>query len=280
MYKDTVIQVYRIVFHPLNDIIAPVFSSRLSFTLFTRFLEGSWVKRLEELHSSKTPLKPYRFSPVFAGNRALFKNKREKVLVLHGGKRYWFKVTLVGLEPELRLTDKLEVFNGEIVVDEIEVSRRNFMELAGSERINEFKIYFRSPTFLSPKLCLPPRVRVHTAYKVYRLYPQPCLWVRSLVLYWNKYAPRELVFRDGYKFSRLADIYLMETSHEIRHVTVYYSKDKELIEHRGFMGWIKYSVVDEDFSRKLLSLLRLAGLVGIGKSRSMGFGYVEVEYTR
>ncbi len=277
MKGDTIVQVYRIAFYPLNDIIVPVFSSRLSFTLFTKFLSEKWVKRLKELHESKTPMKPYRFSPIFAGNRALFKNSRDRIPVLHGGRRYWFKVTLIGLEPDFSLIDKVRVFGSEIIVDEVEVSSRSFKDLTMGGRINEFKIYFRSPTLLSPKLCLPPRVRVETQYKVYRLYPQPCLWVRSLILYWNKYAPSDLRFRNGYRFSRLADIYLMETSHEIGHVTAYYSKNKELIEHRGFTGWIKYSVIDREFSARLTPLLRLAELVGIGKSRSIGFGYVDIE---
>ena len=278
MSKGKVIQVYRIGFRPLNDIIIPVYSSKLAFTLFTRFINNKWIERLKRLHELKAPLKPYRFSPIFTGNNALFKNSRDNVLVLYRGKVYWFTVTLIGMEPEFSFKNELEVYGGVINLEEIEVFRKYFSDLVNEDEIDLFKIFFRSPTFLSPKLCLPPKVKVKTKYKVYRLYPQPCLWVRSLISYWNKYSPPNLKFKDGYRFSRLADIYLMETSYDIRQVTAYYSKNNELIEHRGFIGWIKYRVIDKEFSKRLAPLLRLAELVGIGKSRSIGFGYVNIEY--
>ena len=104
------------------------------------------------------------------------------------------------------------------------------------------------------------------------------MWFRSLVLYWNKYAPRELKFRDGYRLCRLGDVLLAETGYNVRPVTVVYGKGGRVIEHRGFVGWIKYRVVEEWFAKRIAPLLRLAELVGVGRSRSIGFGHVIVEY--
>ncbi len=268
---------YRFSFSPLEDVIVPGFSSKFSFTFFTRLLSDYWVDYLKKIHSSREPLKPYRFSPVFSGRNALFKRGRNHVVVLRAGGAYWFNVALIGFEPELDFRDRLRVFDKELVVDEIGFVRKEFGELVGGG-VESFKMIFLTPTLLSPKLCLPPRLRIETPMSVLRLYPQPCLWVRSLVLFWNKYAPKDLKLRDGYKLSRLADIYLMETGYDVKPITAYYTKNRELIEHRGFMGWIKYKIIDRDFAEKITPLLRLAQLFGVGRSRSIGFGYTNIEF--
>ncbi len=281
---ENTIYVIRVTFTPLNDIVVPVFSSKLSYMILRELLDTELMRLVDKKHSSKEPLKPYRVSTVFdAKGRALYKtSKSKRILMLKKGELYWFTSTIIsGFFKAYPVIPKsiVETRFGEVELVDVKVRAKYFKDIAGSSGIGNLRIRFLTPTLLSAKLCLPPRVRVETGFNVYRLFPQPCLWLRSLVLYWNKYAPRELRFRDGYRLCRLGDVLLAETGYNVRPVTVVYGKGGRVIEHRGFVGWVKYRVVEEWFAERIAPLLRLAELVGVGRSRSIGFGHVVVKYS-
>ncbi len=280
---ENVIYTIRVTFKPLEDIIVPAFSSKFSYTILRELLDDELRKFIDEKHSSREPLKPYRVSVVFnAKGKALYKTpSSRRILVLRKEWLYWFTSTLIldsfqvyPVIPKSSVKTKL----GEVELVDVKVTTRSFSDLVDSEQVNSLKISFVTPTLLSAKLCLPPRVRVDTVFNVYRLFPQPCLWLRSLVLYWNKYAPRGLRFRDGYRLCRFGDVLLAETEYSVRPVSVVYGKGGSVVVHRGFVGWVKYRVVEDWFAERIAPLLRLAELVGVGRSRSIGFGHVVVKY--
>lgn len=46
---------------------------------------------------------------------------------------------------------------------------------------------------------------------------------------------------------------------------------------RGFVGWIEFDIVYEKLKRAVTKYLLVASVLGIGRSRGIGFGEIRVE---
>ena len=110
----------------------------------------------------------------------------------------------------------------------------------------------------------------------YILFPHPFLIFWSLGTHWNTYAPPSLRIRDIWKLSYYAIHALMEVDYDLKPITAVYNGKKG---PRAFAGWViyKFRGVSKRLNQKLLRLLDYANYVGVGKSRSIGFGMTKIK---
>jgi len=263
---------------PMEDVIIPPFSTKVSKTILIQSINTSGSSRLLEEIYSKARYKSLVLSPVFSGSKPLMKLGRlaSPPLTLFKHRRYWFSVAVLGIEPALEIVDsissmadrRVDLFNRHVRVSLFELSVRHMAQLGLPEDTRYIKLQITTPMLLQ----LPPRPHVPVKHI---LFPMQHLMVRSLLEHWNMHAGLELAINDGV-LPAYAFYALREVDYEVVPVTVIYDESRR---PRGFIGWLLYHVWrgrKRKRHRSLLRLLDYANYVGIGRSRTMGFGIVSV----
>ena len=273
---------FRFSLIPLRDLIAPPLTSKL-----LKYCLDSGVPR-----KSFGSYGNVTYTQVFEDGRPLY-STGNSTIVLRGGVRYRASMVVVHeshdflnkflLNHEIRCSGPY----GDYVLglEEIEVRdmRSLFMDLS-----RVFKIVFLTPTILTVKLMTPPSLtsRVSKLPELHKLIPQPSFIFAYLLKLWNSYAsPEERIPKPAYNewahynIGRLADITLAELDYKIWPETVIVGKDKKgtLRKARGFKGWVIYkSIAPKNLHDTYAKLLTLATLTGIGRSRGIGLGQIQV----
>ncbi|MGC9104985.1 MAG: CRISPR system precrRNA processing endoribonuclease RAMP protein Cas6 [Thermoprotei archaeon] len=243
------------------------------------------------LLSSKEQYKPVQVTPVKVGNDYLIAGLKGKLSAMRAGEEGEIRVSLVGdfeFDDFDALTGDHHTDYGPFRFDLVDLTVLDPEELVWSG-VDTFTIRFETPTLLSSKLMIPPPLSEKLKGRVkpfYKLVPQPSLIFSSAVRLWNSLPidPKLKIVRGDeswtpYLIGREADYTFAEVGYEIRPVTVNLGRDERgrAREARGFMGRVKYKVIyrkgyERDFSR----LLPFIKLMGLGKSRGLGLGVVDV----
>lgn len=242
---------------PDSDLVVQALTSRVSKQVVFRWLGELPVGRFEG---------PVKFSFLFDGGRPLWGDGEEPV-VLRGGGRYRFFVVLdlerVGEDLALRFyspPSRVQLYGGyaslgleEVLLETVEPLERG---------------RFLSARFVTPALLQYPKPPRLKSPSVNSLYPQPRLVVLNLVQRARAYgveAPLSLYV--------YAPFDLVESTHAVRPAAVYVGPHHAV----GFVGPVLYRVNAPDRRWRWLSLLfSMARFIGVGRSTSMGFGWVEV----
>jgi len=273
-------------FTPEQDVVVPPFTSKVSKTILIQLLgDGSLLSGLRE--PGGLLRKPLVVSPILAGGSPLFKLQgQEGFIVLRANKRYSFTVSAIGsLASEKLLSclidelpcDGIRLFNTQVCLLGVNVVVRDLSEL-GLPDAPAYKITFKTPTVLQ----FPRPWRWRFKAPRYCLFPHPYLIVWSLVRHWNSLAPPSMRL-EPLRLSYYASYALIEADFNIRAVTAIYEKASSDRRRpsgpRGFIGWVlfEHRKGNEKLDRHLRALLDYANYVGIGKSRSIGFGMVSVK---
>lgn len=268
-------------FSPGENAVVPPFTSKVSKTILIQLLgDASLLSGLRE--PGGILRKPLVVSPVLKGGKPLFKVAgQDGFLVLRAGTRYSFKVSAIGEQAVgqvlsalmSRLSDNpdLKLFNTSISILGVDVILRDMAEL-GLPDAGAYRVVFRTPTMLQ----FPRPWRWRFKKVRYCLLPHPHLIVWSLARHWNSLAPLSLRL-DAWKLSCYANYALVEVDYDLKPVTAIYEKPAS--GPRGFVGWalFEHRKGNEKLDRRLRTLLDYANYVGVGKSRSIGFGMVSVE---
>lgn len=264
--------------HAEADIVIPPFSSKVTKTILIHGLNGAGSSKLLEEIRAKTRYKSLVLSPVFSGSKPLIKldMQNSSSLTLFRNRRYWFWVVVLGLEPALEIVDAVSsmadssmcLFSKPVKVSLYELTVRHMAQLGLPEDTRYLGLQFITPMLLQ----LPPRPHIPVKHI---LFPMQHLMIRSLLEHWNKYSGSELAINDNllpaYSFYALREV-----DYSVRPVTVVYDESRR---PRGFIGWVMYRIWKgrkRSRYRSLLKLLDYANYVGIGRSRTMGFGIVSV----
>ncbi|MCX8185029.1 MAG: CRISPR system precrRNA processing endoribonuclease RAMP protein Cas6 [Sulfolobales archaeon] len=276
------VQVVKIGVTPTADCVAPPATSKIM-----KYCFGEAIPR--KISSSIVNVS---ISMLFEGRRALYSTEGKKSpVVLKAGKTYSGRVTIVDSSTEfIERVNKLGldsfvcdsvygVFH--ISISEIEVTP---LEKVDMELPKVFKVVFNTPTILNSKLMSPPPLADKVA-ATHKLIPQPSFIFSHLLRFWNTYAPPEHKLGKPsewapYLLGRMADISLVELDYRVRAVTAIVGKDDRgrLRKSRGFVGWVIYeSKANKKLHSIVSKLLALASLVGVGRSRGIGFGHVSIE---
>jgi len=264
---------------PLNNVFLPPFTSKVTRTAFT-VLTGV-EPRLGRRRAS--------FSVLFRDGKPLYRTLRSKgknrggagdkgFMQARKGERLEARYSLLVEEPQPppSPTARFSLGGAEFmaVVEQIEVCE---VEEAGIEVPDRFMLRFLTPTLLP----VPGRGKLlqETGVKRrYRLVPDLPLALmlaahdlRKQGLNLLRNTPARIF---GWSYRALA-----EMDYRAKPVTALYTyrEGKPAVE-RGFTGWVSYELLDRDgrYLRDLGLLLGFALRFGLGKSRSIGFGHVEL----
>lgn len=270
-------------FTPERDVVVPPFTSKVSKTILIQLLgDASLLSGLRE--PGGLVRKPLVLSPVLAGGRPLFKLQgQEGFMVLRAGRRYSFSVSAIGSLASERFLDRivekmpsngLKLFNSQVSMLSVDVVVRDLAELCLPEA-DVYRVEFKTPTILQ----YPTPWRWGSKGARYCLFPHPHLMVWSLARHWNSLAPPGMRAPDIHRLACYANYALLEADYELRPVTVVYERGPGGSSGpRAFLGWVLYEhrKVSQKLDIWLKRLLDYANYVGVGKSRSIGFGMVEV----
>ncbi len=274
-------------FTPLSNIIIPPFSSKVSKTLFIRMFNVVGRETAEGLLSGKPAFKPLILTPVYwvSEKRFMFKvdgsEDLSKPLILLKNAKYRFYATFIGRSGELfsliQSLDsnlRLELFNGEVLIGDIGVEVKSFESFGLKCQGGFIRMEFKMPVLISfPKSWIKVDRRIPVRHS---LFPIPSFMVHGLAEHWNNYAPEGLKIPNVAKLRAYSNYSLVEQDYHIKPVTAVYDEKRR---PRGFMGWTLYEHrrLNKSLDEYLLKLLDYANYVGVGRSRSIGFGVVEVK---
>jgi len=216
-----------------------------------------------------------------SNGKPIFKFKKTQDFIeLKAGKPYEFHVSVIEKEFSKSLTYSLienynqtpiDILNAKAEITYMNINLKQMEELRLSNS-DAYHVEFKTPTILQ----MPKSLRWRFKGPRYVLFPHPYLMIWSLATHWNTYAPPSLRIHDVWKLAYYATHALMEVDYNIKPVTAIYTKGKG---PRGFIGWVLYKFrgVSKRLNEQILRLLDYANYMGIGKSRSIGFGMVEAK---
>jgi len=261
------------------EALVPPFTSKVSKTLLVKLLQASKLGDKLQL-PDKGARKPYAVTPLFAGDRALMKEEEglEPPLTVRPGEDYWFELRLVGSQAPALIgalasaPSLVEAFGSKALVAVDDLRFKSFDSM-GMPDSSLYKLSFLTPTLL--KVPQPPELKGKCEAK-HTLFPHSGLIAYSLASHWNKYSPDEHRVPSPETMATYAEHSLMEVDYRLRPFTAIYDERRR---PRGFIGWTLYRhrKLDEELDRQLRKLLDYANYVGIGRSRTTGFGVVRVE---
>jgi len=149
-------------------------------------------------------------------------------------------------------------------LEKVEVSKVDQLTLPDSRL---YRIEFLTPTLLQV-----PRPKFRRLRNRYVLFPYSPLLMASLTSHWNKFMHPAIVRTTGSR----ALYYFREVDYQLEPITVNYDNGSV----RGFVGWALFSLIARKGTKlrdMVRTLLGYANFVGVGKSRSIGFGEVEAK---
>ena len=273
---------------PLERCRVPSFSPKLVKTFIYLVPQLEIFRKLYEVRKG---LKPFSITPLFQGSKPLIGSQSHSV---EPGSRLWFRISIaiedpskieeiafenIVVKPSPRSKFLLSLRELEIVsVDNLS------MGLDGFDKV--VKIRFLSPTLLSTKLMAPPLPhflkRVERIRERYTLFPSPAHICCYLTKLWNTLFPSKPISRkatpewSAYFMGRLCEVAMVPVDYDVKPMTINYDRNRR---PRGFVGWTIFEIGDvgKKLLRKIDALLALGKYLGLGKSRSIGFGAIDIE---
>ncbi|MEM4462010.1 MAG: CRISPR system precrRNA processing endoribonuclease RAMP protein Cas6 [Candidatus Bathyarchaeia archaeon] len=277
MSENIIVKVL-VEFRLLSSIVSPPFSSKISRTLLYNILKETFDKSI----INNITYKPIILTPIIdlghPNYRFIFKTSKseERPIILKEMGRYGFYITIITKDiPIMKIVEALtpgkrvKIFTGEAIIENCQFDIRSFESL--NLQGDKIRIEFMTPTLLSfPK----GWIKVETPMR-HSLFPIPCFIIWSLAEHWNTYAPKNLAIKNVKKLAAYSNYALVELDHNIKPVTVIYDEKRR---PRGFIGWTLYEhrKLRTKLSTWINRLLEYANYIGIGRSRSIGFGSVRV----
>jgi len=273
----------------LRDTILPPFTSKV----VRYFVEVSKIfSSLRNILRQKYRLAPISISPLFIGNEPLFKSIDDHRLIsIRKGYALSFRIGIACSKPDfsIDLSNSWDILSTPYGDFEIRLANAfatsiDSLSIGLSGNHDFVKIRFMTPTLLSSKLMTPPidRIvrRVRRFPSKHILLPRPSYIFNYLVKLWNTLFPTKPIYLSenvewaSYFFGRICDIHISEIDHKIKPITVLYdiTKKGRPKKPRGFIGWIIYEIHNRKIIEKIDKLLALANILGIGRSRTIGFG--------
>jgi len=273
---------------PERRVCIDIYSSRLSKAFI--FLSKGF-RKVKELYSLKSSVKPLLLTPLRPVNGGRFILGGESTC-FEAGSNLYFSVSLASGDPgvlEDLAVDEVVQPEGwptrfRIYTERVEFAKVDDLSIGFTDPEKQaVKIVFRTPTLLPSKLMAPPldsfrkRLGEKNLYILYPSIGHICCYLAKLyhsstgVTLMGGPTPEWAAYFSG----RLCEAAAATLDLRIVPRTVRYDEKRSV---RGFTGWALY-VFNLRRSRavKIVDrLLALAARLGVGKSRSIGFGVVDV----
>ena len=281
-------------FTALRDAVLPPFTGRvLKHLLYT----SECLRGLRRLYDSRRSFKPVRLSVLRQGSRRLFQTvetaDRGPLRVRAGASMTGVVSAYTRGDPFSAVVDaagcsgRLAAPLDSLAFEAIEARVEEASQLtAGIEAGRPFKLVIHTPLLIDTKVMSPPPLigrRILKSRQAYRLLPTPAYIAAAATRLWLALVKGVTDLKAEawipYAVGRLSDILVAEIDYKIRPVTAIYGKDDngKLRKPRGATGYIILEILKPRLAPILDKTLALAQHLGLGKSRSIGFGEIEVK---
>ena len=278
-----------------SDAILPPFTSR---TVKSIVGKASCLESVRKLYSSRKSMKPVTLSPLYRGFKPLYVTltggggQSRPSMTVRGGEILKATISVYAGDSELLNSiledlascgERVDIGYASAYIEPLEVNMVRVEDLeSNAVSRGPFKLIIETPLILSTKVMTPPRLRgnkvIEETRDAYRLLPTPSYilsYAARLVMGLGKGPPDPKV---QYMVGRLADVMVSEIDYNVKPETALYSGKKgKFLKVRGVKGYVAYQILNERFKRISSKLLAIAELMGLGKSRSIGFGRVRIE---
>ncbi|WP_148690346.1 CRISPR system precrRNA processing endoribonuclease RAMP protein Cas6 [Acidianus manzaensis] len=266
---------------PLQDLILPAPSSRILKTLI---LQGYIFPSLKDLVKSKDKNKPLFISMVGTQGKRLF--SKGEILKISKGQMASSSISFPFYEKSIDeiKEDTYDTPFGKIVIT---VDRIDLLDLSSikTEKYLEknIKIKFLTPPLLTSKVLLPPSLKekyksVRSGYSIL-----PSIGLISSYAYktylsaLGKNENPELdtrQFKIGVLTNALSEVF----GFSLEPITIIIGRDDKgnLRKTRGPMGWIEFDIKSKKLKKRIIKYLLVSSFLGLGKSRGIGLGEIEI----
>ena len=160
--------------------------------------------------------------------------------------------------------DGLLIYDTEFKVASITLDSASYEELEASEPVDSFRLFFRSPTYLSS-----------AGSRWDLLYPDPVQLFTGLLRIWDtcttgkRYGPGGLE-----EYREWLRVHAGVTQHLLRTSLAEMARKRAV----GFTGWATYGLdANDKWNRLTVTLARLAEYSNVGGNRTGGFGEVKLQ---
>ncbi len=282
--------VYALTFH--RDSILPPFTSR---TMRSVMFKSPCLRGVADLYSSTRSIKPVTIRVLRSSSGPLYKLKKGgrelKPYMVKSGDTLYGAISFYKRNFDEQIYDALSC-SGAVDIEyaklHLEVVEANVysMENLSLGIESSFRIDFITPLIITTKTMTPPSIRntrvgkvIKKSKQAYRLFPTPGYILSQAMRQWlsivhgidpnNSWYP--------YSIGRLGDLLMVEVDYNVNPVTALYGRSsKGLILVRGFRGYTIYTILNRIITGAVDRLLAFSSIIGLGKSRSIGFGEIRV----
>lgn len=280
-YRDDVIVSITLSFTFDTDVILPPFTSRLvKHALHTL----PCMEPVRRAYLERGAYRRVTLTPLIGPRGPLYKTINDKnYIIARAGSRLTAKINVYGeVEPSvLNCTGHL---NGPYEYVKVEVTKLDIVRFANLIKSSKtIGIRMHTPLLVPVKFLTPPelaekyRDAIPNAYRL-SITPGHLVAAAAKVFMGLTQGPDMALTTPQipYRLGRLADILVYEVDVRTRPVTVVYDGNRKM---RGPVGGMLLHTDDPQMALTMTTLLNLAQYMGLGKSRSIGFGMITVHQT-
>ncbi|MEM4310218.1 MAG: CRISPR-associated endoribonuclease Cas6 [Candidatus Nitrosocaldus sp.] len=257
-----------------RDVLIPPFSSKISRSIIIKMIGE------DNLIFTDDKYKPYTFSPVLVEGKPLIRSMEvdgddvfnpTTNLKLYKGKEYSFLITTIGhymVTSIINSTKEINLFDSIFSITSMEFTLTTFNNLMFND--DEFIMRLLTPALLQLPKKWGDRKRDGNF-----LFPVPSLLLWSPAQHWNRYAPDDLKIESCKRLAVYSNFSMLEMDYNLRPTTVIYN---EVSRPKGITGWVRWHIddFDKEMAIQLRRILAYTQYMGVGRSRSIGFGMVEL----
>ncbi len=273
MINNSSIARIRLRFTVDRDVLIPPFSSKISRSIIIKMIGDDNPLLINDRY------KPYVFSTVMIDGRPLIRSMDPDKdvfdpttnLKLHKGKEYSFSITTIGhdiLTVLLAANKEVKLFDCNFSIIGMDMTLTTFNNLMFTD--SDFIM-----RFITPALLQFPKKWGDMKRAGNFLFPIPSLLLWSPAQHWNRYAPDDLKIESCKRLAVYSNFSMLEMDYNLRPTTVIYN---EVSRPKGITGWVRWHIddFDEEMAIQLRRILAYTQYMGVGRSRSIGFGMVEL----
>ncbi len=272
-----------------NRVCVNIYTPRFIKALLFLSKAFSWARGLYE---DRRSVKLFSLSPIYCGRGYVL----DEGICLDPGSRCFFNLSIASSDPSF--IDKISRDHEDVVeipdwsskfrvtMDSVEMSSINELSIGFSNSSKQvIRLVLNTPMLLSSKLMAPPldgfRRRVERMPNLYILYPSTGHICSYLAKLWYSVTGKSICGGPSsewaaYFMGRLCEVALVPIDLRIDLRTIKYDENRRI---RGFIGWaiLRLGIRDRRVIDRIDKLFALASKLGIGKSRTIGFGLVRAE---
>ena len=273
-----------------SDVILPSFTSKLVKQLV---LTQPCFSQVRALYESKATLKPVTFKVLRRGSRRLYSSEGGPILTARVGEVLGGEIAVFSRKPDLDLgllsecntRVSLPPLTSSFLLEVMEATLENVNAMTLNLGQTQFLgVRLHTPTLLSTKLMTPPHLRtsklIERIEDLHRLAVTPAYICNEATKLWLALAKdiNPAQSPTPYHLGRACDITIGEVDIQIKPETVTYDREGGKTKRiRGVTGHILYKILTPRITTTIDKILALTTKLGIGRSRSIGFGEIEVK---